>query len=335
MFLGLLLVLSGCLKYDLTLVVSDDDKMDGTLIVAVAREFAAGQDILGQTGDVTTSEGTVTKEAYEDADYIGSRYVLSGVPISEIDSLSNDSSTQFSLTREGQEYVLDASINFNLSTTDAVPTSARFTAMVSVTFPGSVTESNGTIDGNTVVWPELKPDAENSLTARASAISNGQAASPDQSGTAWWIWAIGGVGVLLVVLVIIALVVRKRRAAKAAQAASATGVWPGPQQGPVGEYPGYAPATEHAQESGYYDSGVAEGYGSFYGTYGETPSGSADYPSGRTTGDTYRGPPGTAPAPQPGYPQPGNPPGGNSGQTVVGYPDPSPPAQGWVVPPPS
>ncbi|MDQ3054917.1 MAG: hypothetical protein M3R66_14190, partial [Actinomycetota bacterium] len=86
-------LLSGCLKYDLTLMVNDDDTLDGTLIVAVAREFTVGEDVLGRSGELTPSQGTVTKEAYEDADYIGSRYVISGVPISEIDALSSDSST--------------------------------------------------------------------------------------------------------------------------------------------------------------------------------------------------------------------------------------------------
>ncbi len=318
LFFGVLLLLSGCLKYDLALVVSDDDTMDGTLIVAVAREFAAGQDILGQTGDVTTSIGTVTKEAYEDADYIGSRYIISGVPISEIDSLSTDSSTQFSLTHEGQEYVLDASLNFNLATTDAVPSSASFTAMVSFTFPGAVTESNGAIDGNTVVWSALLPDAENSLTARASAVSNGQAVGPTESGIPEWIWAVGGAGVLLLLMVLVLLLLLLLRKRRSSKATDALGAWPPQQSGPYGEYGNGPPATGYGQQSGYYDSGLPDDDGSYYGTYGETPSGSSDYRSGGTTAYTYRGRSATAPVPhlgypqsdypQSGYPQSGNPP---------------------------
>ncbi len=348
LLLGLLLVLSGCLKYDLMLVVNEDDTMDGTLIVAVAREFAAGQDIIGQAGELNPSKGTVTTEAYEDADYVGTRYIISGVPISEIDSLSSDASSQFALTHEGEEYVLDASINFNLAGAEGLGTgAASFTAMVSFTFPGRVTESNGMIDGNTVVWSALRADAENTLTARASAISNGQAsAAASPGGTAWWLWAAGGAAVALVAVIAVGLVLRKRRAA----AAGAAGAWVGQEPGGYDYYGNWIPAEGYGQQSGYYDSGLTDGYGSYYGTYGETPSRAYDYQSGGAypgtsgaiTGDTYGGPPGTAPAPtvpQPAYPQAGYgtgyPPGGYSGATVVGYPGPpQPPDQGWVVRPP-
>ena len=347
LLLGLLLVLSGCLKYDLMLVVDENDTINGTLIIAVAREFAVGEDIFGQTGDLTPSEGSVTKEAYEDADYIGSRYIISGVPISEIDSLSTDSSTRFSLTHEGQEYVLDATIDFNLSGSETVPTEASFTAMVSFTFPGAVTESNGTVDGNTVVWSQLRPDAENTLTARASAVSNGQASAASASAAGIpWIWVTVTAGALVVVVIIVLLLSRRRRAAQRAQGGS-PGAWAAQQAGGYDQYGNWIPPAGYGQESGYYDSGQADGYGSYYGTYGDTPGGAYDYQTGgpypaapgAVTGDTYGGPPGTAPAPhptspqpgyaQPGYAQPGYP---QAGYPQAGHP---PPIPGWVDRPPT
>jgi len=356
------LVLSGCLKYDLALVVSEDDTLDGTMIVAIAREFAVGEEVLGRTGDITTSAGSVTKEPYEDADYVGSRFVLSGVPISEIDALATDGSSQFSLIREGDEYVLDATLDFNLGGTESVPTGSSFTAMVSFTFPGAVLESNGQISGNTVSWTELSPDAGNSLTARASAVANGQAGTAPGSGTAWWVWVLVGVGVLLVIGIITALLLRRRRATQAASQAGPQG-WPVQQQGAYNEYGIWVPAAVYGQESGYHDSGQEGGYGSYYGTYGETPSGSHDYQQGRSYGDTYGGshgdtyggPPGTEPQPQPGYPQPGYPQpgypqpgypqpgypqpgypqGGYSGQTLVGQPDAPEPPHAWTARRPS
>lgn len=325
LFLGLVLLLSSCLKYDLMLMVNDDDTMDGTLIVAVAREFAVGEDVFGQSGDPTPSEGSVSKEPYEDADYIGSRYVITGVPISEIDALSIDRSTRFSLTREGDEYLFDASLDFNLPGSEAVPTEASFTALVSVTFPGAVLESNGTIEGNSAVWTQLRPDADNSLTARASALSNGQAVSASEPGIPWWVWVLGGVGVLLLVGLVVAYIQRKRRAANAAAAAAATGAaggWPEQQEGGFNEYGSWVPATAYGHERGYYDSGQEGGYGSYYGTYGDT--------QGQSYGDpnsgAYGGPPGAEPYPQTGYPE-----GGYSGQTVVSHPDTSQPPSEWTV----
>lgn len=331
LLLGLAVLLSGCLKYDLNLLVNEDDTLDGTLIVAVAREFAAGEDISRQSDELSPSEGTVTKEPYEDADYVGSRYVISGVPISEIDALSSDSSTRFSLTHVGDEYLLDATVNFNLGGADSVPTDSTFTAMVSFTFPGEVLESNGTSDGNTVVWTQLRPDADNSLTARASAVANGEAGNPLDSGIAWWIWALGAAGVLAVAGIIAAIVARKRRAAKTA---AATQAWQGEQQeGGYDAYGNWNPAPGY-QQPGYYDSGQDGGSDSYYdtpdydtpdGTYG----GAYGDSYGGSYGDTYGGPPGTEP-----YPKIDQPYGGYSGQTVVKPPGHPPPPHGWSSGPP-
>lgn len=336
MLLGLAMLLSGCLKYDLTLVINQDDTMDGTLITAVAREFATGQDIFAQSGDLTPSQGSVTKEPYEDADYVGSRYVISDVPIAEIDALSSDNSTRFQLTREGDEYVLDASVNFNLGGADSVPADSSFSAMVSMTFPGEVLESNGAIDGNTVMWTQLRPDAANSLTARASAIANGEAGSGADSGIAWWVWAIGAAGLLIVIGLLTALLLRSRRAARSAAAGTAAeaGAWPASQQGWYDANGAWVPAPAAHGQSGYDDAGQdGGGYDSYYGThdtYGSYGgSGSDPYDSYGTgyggSGDSYGGPPGTEP-----YPQTGPPASGYTGQTVVSYPGQTPPPpQPW------
>jgi len=310
-------LLSGCLKYDLTLMVNDDDTLDGTLIVAVAREFAVGEDVLGRSGELTPSQGTVTKQAYEDADYIGSRYVISGVPISEIDALSSDSSTRFALSHQGDEYLFDASLDFNLGASDSIPTDDSFSAMVAMTFPGEVLESNGTIDGNTVTWTQLRADAENNLTARASAVGNGQAGSPLDSKIAWWIWALGGAGVLAVAGLVIVLVLRKRRSNRAAAASAESGTWSDQQQGGYGDYRPWDGPPGYGQRSGYYDVGQDGEYATYSGTYGDTAGGAYE--------DSYAGPPGTEPYPTEPFRQTGQPYGGYSGQTVVRGPDSSPP----------
>jgi len=348
LLLGLAVLLSGCLKYDLTLVVNEDDTLDGTLIVAVAREFAVGEDIFGQSGELTPSEGSVTKEPYEDADYLGSRYVITGVPISEIDALSTDRSTRFSLTREGEEYLLDATVNFNVAGTETVPMEASFSALVSFTFPGAVLESNGTIDGNSVTWTQLRPDADNTLTARASAIGNGQASSATDSGTPWWIWVLGGAGALLVLGVLGTVLFRRRRAGNAAQAAAAQGGLPAHQQGGYDDYGNWVAAPAYGQQSGYYGSGQEGGYDSYYGayggTYGDQYGAYRDTNSGDNSGsywDTYRGPPGTEPLPQVWNPQTGygysphpqdsygQPSGGYSEQTLVNQPTTPQPPNAW------
>ena len=331
----LALVLTSCLKYDLTLIVNEDDTLDGTLIVAVAREFAAGQDIFGQSEELTPSEGSITKEPYEDADYVGSRYVIAGVPIAEIDALSSDSSTRFSLTHNGDEYVLDASLTFNIGGADSIPTDDTFSAMVAMTFPGEVLESNGAIDGNTVTWTALRADADNSLTARASAVANGEAGSAGDSGVAWWIWALGAAGLLALAAIGTAIVLSKRRTAKTA---TATQALQAQQEGGYDTYGNWVPASGYGQpvyqqpgyqQPGYYDSGQEGGYDSYYGTPDASYGQSLGQPYGGSYGESYTGPPGTGPDPRADHPY-----GGYSGQTVVRPPDNSPPS-GWnSVPPP-
>jgi len=235
--------------------------------------------------------------------------------------------------------------------TETVPMEASFSALVSFTFPGAVLQSNGTIDGNSVTWTQLRADADNSLTARASAMGNGQASSSTDSATPWWFWALGGAGAVLVLGVLGAVLFRIRRAGNAAPPATAAPEgWPAQQQGGYDDYGNWVAAPAYGQQSGYYESGQEGGYDSYYGTfggaYGDQYGTYRDTSSGDTYSgsyaDTYRGPPGTEPLPQVRYPQTGygysphpqdphgQPSGGYSGQTVVDQPTIPQPRNAWT-----
>jgi Protein of unknown function (DUF3153) len=72
---------------------------------------------------------------------------------------------------------------------------------ISITFPGTITDTNGTVDGTTVTW---KPQVGQRLELRATAGATGSGSSSTSS-----IMLIGGIA--LVAIVVIALVMRGRR----------------------------------------------------------------------------------------------------------------------------
>lgn len=305
---GLVLLLSGCLKYDLRVLVNEDDTMDGVLIFAVAREFAVGSDIFGQSAVLTPSSGSIAREAYEDEEYVGTKYTLTGVPISELNVLSTDGSTDYSLTRQGDEFVLDARLAFNIGSQDVPAATTNFSALIAFTFPGAVLESNGAVDGNTVTWGDLRADATNELTARASAIENG-AAGDTGGGVPWWAWVAGGVVLLAAIGAVVALLLRRRRSAAAAA---------GPGSTPAVDQYG-SPIPPNAYGHPYTDPA--------YGSYQSTPYDVSPYQNAPYESEPYDGSPYDS-----GYdylygPQtdvtPIETPGQYSGQTVL-----SPPASG-------
>lgn len=310
---GLVLLLSGCLKYDLRVLVNEDDTMDGVLIFAVARDFALGSDIFAQSVELTPSSGSIARERYEDEDYVGTKYTLTGVPISELNVLSSDASTDYSLTRQGDEFVLDARLSFNIGSQDVPAATTNFTALIAFTFPGEVLESNGSMDGNTVTWADLRADAANELTARASAIENG-AAGDTGGGLPWWAWVAGGVVLLAAIGAVVALLLRRRRSAAAG---------PVPPAG-VDQYGSPVPPNAY----GYPHTDPA------YGSYQSTPYQSTPYQSAPYDGSPYDSSPYDSSPYDSGYdylyaPQtdvtPVEEPGQYSGETVLSRPASGPP----------
>ena len=209
----LVVLLSGCFKLDMQLELQPDDTVEGSVIIAVARDAAdqfGGEEALRealQGGDVgvmsdAPSEGTFEQRDYQDADWIGTESVFSDVPI---DEFGEGDAGDLSITREGDEFVVEGTLD--LSGDEVTDTSAQAildTAelQIAVTFPGAVSDANGEIDRNTVTW-HPSPGDELEVSARGSAVA----------GTNWMlIVAIAALVGLLVVGIALILVVRRREA---------------------------------------------------------------------------------------------------------------------------
>lgn len=181
---GLALVtLTGCFKMDYDLNV-EGDKVSGTMIVATDKDFAESEGVEVEGDSFNFDEkklveagAKVEVEPYDDGRFVGEKATFSDVPIDKIslafentaptgDVESSAGAEEFSITRDGDEYTFTARADVAESMSDGETTdadSAMFDKMfesmldtaeanISITLPGEVTDTNGTLDGNTVTW---------------------------------------------------------------------------------------------------------------------------------------------------------------------------------------
>lgn len=204
-------VLSGCFKVDMQMELQSDDTVDGSIILAVARdqaELLGGEDAIrqslqGEDGGIFSDapdEGTFDQRDYEDDDWIGTEATFSDVPIDEFGQGTEGS--DFSITRDGDEFVVEGTMPAAQQLQDPSAQQMLDTAeiQITVTFPGDVTEANGAIDGNQVTW-EPTPGEAVDITARGSA----------ESGMNWiLIGAIAALLALVAIGVVLLMIVRGR-----------------------------------------------------------------------------------------------------------------------------
>jgi hypothetical protein len=196
------LLLCGCVKVDMNLKVKPDEHIDGSIVMAVDRSLLGNQsqdalvDELRKRVFMGTPAGS-RQEAYSDARYVGTRVILRGMTILDLDRATGTSGIK--IAHQGGRYRLSGTIDTaSLRAAASSPDSAdarriaeSFDVSIGVTFPGRVVKSNGLVDGNTVRW---KPKLGDRLDISAEAEDGG-------SGPAWPILLLGvltlcGLGVL-------------------------------------------------------------------------------------------------------------------------------------------
>ena len=215
-----IVALSGCLKLDMEMNIQSDDTVDGTIILAVARDQAelfGGEDALresiqgeseGLFSDAPDT-GEFDQRDYEDDEWIGTESEFSGVPI---DEFAGAETGDLTITRDGDEFVVEGQMDLTEGTedpsADAILQSAELD--VSISFPGDVIEANGDIDGNEVSW-EPVPGEVLEISARGSA----------EAGVPWMtIAAVGALVALVVIGVVLLIVMRGRQTAADAPGAA-------------------------------------------------------------------------------------------------------------------
>jgi hypothetical protein len=192
------LLLSSCIKLDMELTVSAGNTVSGTAIVGVDKQILSA---FGQTPDQVFGKDTlapvgtpgVTTSNYEDDMFIGQKITFVDTPISALSASQDQDSLR--IVRDGDVFrvtgALDMSNTSGDPSNDQLIQQAMSTAEIeiSITFPGTVTSSNGAIDGNTVSWkPAVGKRTE--LSAVASAIASGS------SPVIWIVVGVAAVAVL-------------------------------------------------------------------------------------------------------------------------------------------
>lgn len=155
-------VLTGCVKLDGVVTISQQDTFSGEATVAVGRAWSEGngedpyalQRILEEEIGATADEG-ISTEPYEDSEYIGATLTFTDVPIERIEDATTGALV---ITAEEGGHVVAGRFD-DLDVTageggDEVPT--PWVIDLSVTFPDAVTDHDGTLVGRTVSW-DLEP----------------------------------------------------------------------------------------------------------------------------------------------------------------------------------
>ena len=162
---GALLVLSGCVKADVDLTVRPDDAVDGTIVMAVDRSFAAGNDhnqtaLLAALRDrvLPSVRSGARQEPYSDGQYVGTRVVLDHMTLLDLDRSTGEGGLK--IVHQGGRFRLTGRVDTTELTSAAASSSPQdaqrvrdtFDVVIRVTFPGQVVSSNGSVSGHTVTW---------------------------------------------------------------------------------------------------------------------------------------------------------------------------------------
>lgn len=174
------LALSGCIKMDVSLELQSDDTVDGSMIFAVQEGLGEMLgDLEGEEGQVPSDEEAAREifgeeldndfansreEPYNEDGWTGTQVFFEG---EALDAFSEETDG-FSITRDGDEFVVQGP--FEASAAEEEEAEQLFDGAemtMSITFPGEVTDHNGTLEGTTVTWNLL--DAPDELQARGAA----------------------------------------------------------------------------------------------------------------------------------------------------------------------
>jgi hypothetical protein len=209
---AIVLLMTGCIKLDMDLKISSDNKVSGTVIFAFNKQLLSltGQSptqVIEGSGESIPGSGApgTSVSPYEDDQFSGEKVTYEDVDL----GLINQGSTADSLKieRVGDEFHISGTLDFGNTDAQGNPlgdaaqqTLSSAQLSVKLTFPGAVTASNGQVEGNSVTWTP-KIGEKMPLTAVASAIG---------TGSSFPTWALAAIGVVLLVVVVAIMMIRRR-----------------------------------------------------------------------------------------------------------------------------
>jgi LppM domain len=239
-FVALALVLTGCIKLNMDLVINSDDTVSGVVQFGVQKELLelTGQsvdDLLGEVPLPSDAPG-VTTEPFEDEEFAGQQFNFESVPIAQFNQTQVTGATgltgvpatdTLSITRQGDTFVVVGVLDMSGGVTGATSpfggTGAELLESadirIAITFPGDVIEATGgQVDGNTVTYRPRFGDLLE-INATGSAIDDGdaEAAGGDDGGSNLLLILII-VAIVAILAIVVFLVLRNRRGGGAGEA---------------------------------------------------------------------------------------------------------------------
>ncbi|GAA4719869.1 hypothetical protein APR04_003522 [Promicromonospora umidemergens] len=270
----LTLTLSGCVRLGVEVELKPDDTAVSSVVLAIEDRYL---DQTGQSPDdvidtLTEGQGDPAQDAARTEDfqqdgYTGTRYVY---PEEKIGGVGARVGWPIKVVRKGGDYVVSGTLDLTeqgLGSRGGASVD-DLSVTVDITFPGTVKDSNGTIDGNSVRWEPTVGEAVE-ISARGSAVAPMDGSADEAAGASevvtlpvvpeWMVLALGlsGLVILLLIGVIVwqaMLRVRDRRPEVATgppfpgqQVPQPTPARPAPQPYGAAKSP-YGAAPPHPQE---------------------------------------------------------------------------------------
>jgi hypothetical protein len=245
-------LLTGCFTVEATFTISDDATADVDYLVlidteqlqefagmlgedagaldelsgdALLEEFTGGDDPCGDLTEELADYEVSTREIDEDGE-VGVGCTVSGVPIAELNSLGDETSsfsieqddggTRFNAVLEGVDEITgDPSETEMMTEMLGVGLDDLFTIRFSVSAPGSLGENNASsTDGSTATW-DVKPDAEFVTDGDATMSAEWTPGGGDDGSS---IWIIVAIIAAVAAVAVLAIVLAKRSKGPAPQA---------------------------------------------------------------------------------------------------------------------
>ncbi|MDO5494709.1 MAG: hypothetical protein Q4G64_03250, partial [bacterium] len=190
----LALFLTGCMRIHMNATINPNDTVSGGMVFAISDETAQQfgmdpQELWDQMSaemDTSLPDGG-TQSSYAQDGYTGTQMTFADVPIAQW--TAGTTSEDLNISKQGDEYVIDGVMDFtdDSGDLDEVPGAENLVnsmdIQISFTFPHGITDTNGTVSGNTVTWnPSFGESVE--IYARGPATGGGAApAGPASPGT--------------------------------------------------------------------------------------------------------------------------------------------------------
>ncbi|WP_225853451.1 DUF3153 domain-containing protein, partial [Micromonospora sp. AMSO1212t] len=239
--LALVAILSGCMQLNLGLTVNDDDTVSGQLLLTAPKSVLKQRNpdpavAFAELRPNIPSLPPGAETRYEDATSYGIQITYRKTPLAQFTSESvnlvrDEDLIRFSLPLDPNKY------GGKFGQQDPRQQQAFMTLMafeISVTFPGRVLDTNGTVTGRSVSWKVVanqpKPAELRAVAQAPPPPATSPAAVVTGNGSFPWLPVVAAVVVLLLVAgVVLVLLLRRRRSrgvpgpAAAPTATAATG----------------------------------------------------------------------------------------------------------------